>query len=132
MLNDQAAEPPKKTSGEKTLSPSEPQKREQHASNAYSQLVAGLKQYFKSNGFQKAVVGVSGGVDSALTLKIAVDALGSDYVTALVMPELGVSKQVNIDHAKALCVFLGVRTYYQPINVFLMDYKALPWYPNKS
>lgn len=95
------------------------------------QLIKGIKKYFKKAGFHRAVVGVSGGIDSALTLKLAVDALGAENVTAISMPELGVSSQENIDHAKALCHALNVTFFYQPLNPFLTDFYHLPWDPNK-
>lgn len=94
-------------------------------------LVSGLKKYFIDNHFAKAVLGVSGGVDSALTLLIAVEALGAENVTALIMPELGLTNPENIDHAKTLCDFLKVKYHYQPINPFLIDFNSLPWKPNR-
>lgn len=96
----------------------------------YEALTAGLKRFFEQRRFKKAVIGISGGVDSALTLKIAVDALGASSVTALILPEFGLTKQENIDHAKLLCEFLGVKWYFQPINNFLTDFAIIPWRPN--
>ena len=95
----------------------------------YNSLVNGLKKYFTQHHFKRGVLGVSGGVDSALTLKIAADALGAENVTALLMPELGLTKQENIDHAKTLCQFLGVNFYFQPINNYLTDFGLVPWKP---
>lgn len=100
-------------------------------SDIYQTLVDGVKTYFEKNHFNTAVIGVSGGVDSALTLKIAVDALGAENVTGLLMPEMGLTKQENIDHAKALCEFLGVRNFLIPINEFVRNFSGLPWEPNK-
>jgi NAD+ synthase (glutamine-hydrolysing) len=53
---------------------------------AYSALVLGVRDYIGKNGFPGAIIGLSGGVDSALTLAIAVDALGADKVRAVMMP----------------------------------------------
>lgn len=97
----------------------------------YAALVSGVKKYFQQNHFKRAVIGLSGGLDSALTLKIGIDALGAENITALIMPELGLTKQENIEHAKLLCEFLGVRYYVLPINNFLQDYAIAPWKPNK-
>lgn len=97
----------------------------------YSNLVKNLKAYFEKQNFKRGVLGLSGGVDSSLTLKIAVDALGPANVAALIMPELGVTKQENIDHAKILCKFFNVRFYYQPINNFLTDFNIVHWKPNE-
>lgn len=100
-------------------------------SGMYEKLVSGVRSFFQETGFRSGVIGVSGGVDSALTLKIAADALGSENVTALIMPELGVSSQENIDHAKVLCGFLKVKFFYIPINSLLIDLGMLPWKPGK-
>ncbi len=97
----------------------------------YKKLVKGLQSYCKKAGFHKAVVGLSGGVDSAVTFKIAVDALGSRNVTALILPELGVTKDENIEHAKQLANFFKVKTYYQPINAVSVDFNIAPWKPNR-
>jgi NAD+ synthase (glutamine-hydrolysing) len=52
----------------------------------YEALVLGVRDYVRKNGFRGAVLGLSGGIDSALTLAIAVDALGADQVEAVLMP----------------------------------------------
>ncbi len=52
----------------------------------YKALLLGMSDYFRKNGFERAVLGLSGGIDSALALVIAVDALGADAVTAVSMP----------------------------------------------
>lgn len=52
----------------------------------YQALICGTRDYIKKNGFTKVLLGLSGGIDSALTLAIAVDALGSDNVQAVLMP----------------------------------------------
>jgi NAD+ synthase (glutamine-hydrolysing) len=52
----------------------------------YDALVLGIKDYFTKMGFKKAIIGSSGGVDSALTLALACDALGAENVTAILMP----------------------------------------------
>lgn len=97
----------------------------------YKKLVQGLRDYCAKYHFRRAVLGLSGGVDSSLTLKIAVDALGTSNVTALLMPELGLTKQENIDHAKILCQFLNIQYFYQPINNFIGDFSITPWKPSK-
>lgn len=96
----------------------------------YKMLVSGVRDYFSKHHFKRAVLGISGGVDSSLTLKVAVDALGPENVTGLIMPELGLTKDENITHAKILCQFLGVQHYYQPINNLLTDFAITPWKPN--
>jgi NAD+ synthase (glutamine-hydrolysing) len=52
----------------------------------YDALILGIKDYFQKMGFKKAIIGSSGGIDSAVTLAIACDALGSENITAILMP----------------------------------------------
>jgi len=99
--------------------------------NIYTKLIAGIQKYFRLSGIEKAVIGVSGGVDSALCLKLVVDALGAEKVTGLIMPEKGVSSDENMRHAKALCEFLKVDYHVIFINKFLTDFISLPWQPNE-
>ena len=98
--------------------------------NIYTQIIAGIQRYFRENSFEKAVIGVSGGVDSALCLKLTVDALGPENVTALIMPEKGVTAEENTMHAKGLCQYLQVEHFAISINKYLTDFLALPWQPN--
>lgn len=111
--------------------PPQPHERGSKLEDIYAKLVLGLRGYFYKHHMKHGVLGLSGGVDSSLTLKIAVDALGGDNVTALLMPELGLTKQENIEHSKMLCEFLGVTYFYQPINNFLTDFRTVPWKGNK-
>jgi len=90
-------------------------------------MIAELARYFKQSGLDRAVIGVSGGIDSALTLKLAVDAIGADKVTGILMPEKGISSEENILHAKTLCEFLKVEHFSVQINKYLIDYMSLPW-----
>lgn len=90
-------------------------------------IVEGLRDFMGKAGFKKAVVGVSGGIDSSLTLKLAVDALGADNVTAISMPELALTKRENIEHAEKLAKFLQVEFVKVPINRFLIEFDNLPW-----
>lgn len=96
----------------------------------YEELVSGLQEFFKKNGYSRAVLGVSGGIDSALTLKIAVDALGENNITALMMPEKGITSEQSVYHARTLCDFLGVKNHNIQINKFVMDFNTLPWKGN--
>ena len=63
----------------------------------YKALVLGVKDYVNKNGFKKVVVGLSGGIDSALTVTIAVDALGKENVTGVFMPSIYTSSESKED-----------------------------------
>jgi len=67
----------------------------------YRALVLGIKDYFSKMGFKKAILGSSGGIDSAVTLAIAVDALGKENVTAVLMPS-SFSSTHSVDDAVQL------------------------------
>ena len=80
----------------------------------YDALVLGLKDYVNKNRFKHVVLGLSGGIDSALTLAIAVDALGADRVQAIMMPFLYTS-DLSKDDAADQAQRLGVR--YDSISI---------------
>lgn len=80
-----------------------------------------------STGRSKAVLGLSGGVDSALTAKLAVEALGKENVIALSMPNEGLTNPENIEHAKSWAETLGIEFHIVPINPFLTPYLDLAW-----
>jgi len=82
---------------------------------AYSALVLGLQDYIGKNGFPSVVLGLSGGIDSALTLAVAVDALGADRVTAVMMP-FRYTSSMSLEDAEALAANLGVRYRVTPIE----------------
>ena len=66
-------------------------------SSEYKALVLGVKDYVYKNGFKGAILGLSGGIDSALVLAIAVDALGADHVEAVLMPSKYTQDMSNED-----------------------------------
>ncbi len=74
----------------------------------YRALTVGLGDYARKNGFQSVVIGLSGGIDSALTAAIAVDALGPAGVWGVAMPSR-FSSQHSIDDARQLASNLGIR-----------------------
>jgi NAD+ synthase (glutamine-hydrolysing) len=78
-------------------------------------LELGLRDYVEKNGFAEIVVGVSGGIDSALTLALAVEALGADRVHAVSMPSRYSSEETRRD-AKALAENLGTSFLELPID----------------
>lgn len=85
------------------------------------QIVLGLQDYARRCGFDKVVVGSSGGIDSALTLALAVDALGADNVFAITMPSV-YSSEGSVSDSVALCRNLGIRLYTHPIRDLVAEY----------
>ncbi|MBK1693401.1 NAD+ synthase [Chromatium weissei] len=81
----------------------------------YSALVLGVRDYVYKNGFSGAVLGLSGGVDSALTLALAVDALGAERVEAVLMPSRYTADMSNAD-ALEQAQLQGVTTQTIPIE----------------
>ncbi|ANB01305.1 NAD+ synthase [Ectothiorhodospira sp. BSL-9] len=80
----------------------------------YDALVLGVRDYVNKNGFKGAVLGLSGGIDSALTLCIAVDALGAEAVEAIMMP-YHYTASMSREDASAQAELLGVRFREIPI-----------------
>lgn len=81
----------------------------------YQALVVGTRDYVKKNGFKKVVLGLSGGIDSALTACIAVDALGSDNVVGVLMPS-EFSSRGSIEDSEQLGKNLGIELLTMPIS----------------
>lgn len=80
----------------------------------YQALIRGLKDYVNCNGFPGVVLGLSGGIDSGLSLAIAVDALGKERVHAVMMP-YAYTSQMSLDDARAEAESLGVNYTELPI-----------------
>ena len=78
------------------------------------QVVLGLRDYARRCGFGKVVVGCSGGIDSALTLALAVEALGADNVSAITMPSR-FSSEGSVSDSEILCRNLGIALVQHPI-----------------
>ena len=81
----------------------------------YEALVLGVRDYVNKNGFPGVIIGMSGGVDSALTLAIAVDALGADKVRAVMMPS-PYTADISMTDARDMVQRIGVRYNEIPIN----------------
>lgn len=85
------------------------------------QIVLGLRDYARRCGFTQVVVGSSGGIDSALTLALAVEALGADNVVGITMPSR-YSSSGSVDDSVALCHNLGVQLFTHPIAELVAGY----------
>ena len=89
----------------------------------YAALVTGLRDYVRKNGFRRVVLGLSGGIDSALVVCIATDALGPEGVAAAVMPSPYSSRDTQ-DDARTLARNLGVELFELPIEPAMQAYEA--------
>src|SRR5690554_7856171 len=76
--------------------------------NVYSALVTGVRDYVNKNGFKSVVLGLSGGIDSAVTLAVAADALGKDRVRAVMMP-FRYTSSASLEDAEAQASAMGVQ-----------------------
>ncbi len=82
--------------------------------SVYQALVVGVRDYVQKNGFRGVVLGLSGGIDSALTLAVAVDALGPERVEAVTMP-YHYTAQISLEDAETEARLLGVAYRVLPI-----------------
>src|SRR5262245_34473994 len=89
----------------------------------YRALVIGTRDYVLKNGFKKVVLGLSGGIDSALTACVAVDALGADNVVGVMMPS-PFSSQGSVDDSEALGRNLGIQLLTVPIDEVFTAYRS--------
>ncbi|WP_446684588.1 NAD+ synthase [Cyanobacterium sp. HL-69] len=89
----------------------------------YQALTLGVRDYARKCGFSKAVLGLSGGIDSALVAKIAVDALGKENVLGILMPSPYSSEHSIID-ALHLAKNLGIQTHKIPIAPMMDDFNT--------
>jgi NAD+ synthase/NAD+ synthase (glutamine-hydrolysing) len=96
---------------------------ESEEGSAYEALVLGTRDYVRKCGFQKVVLGLSGGIDSALTACIAVDALGADNVMGVAMPG-PYSSAGSVEDAEALAKNLGIRYELVRIDDVFASYLA--------
>jgi len=100
----------------------------------YAALTLGVRDYVGKNGFPGALLGLSGGIDSALTLAVAVDALGADRVRALMMPSQFTAEISWLD-SREMVARLGVRYDELPIKpvfdsllaTLAREFRGLPW-----
>src|SRR5436190_9707713 len=90
----------------------------------YEALKLGLRDYVRKNGFERVLVAVSGGIDSALVTLIAADALGADHVTCVVMPSPHSSAETQGD-ARTIVRALGADLIEIPIEPAMQAYEKL-------
>ncbi|GHU30906.1 NAD+ synthase [Betaproteobacteria bacterium] len=90
----------------------------------YRALVLGVRDYLGKNGFPGAIIGLSGGIDSALTLCVAVDALGADKVRAVMMPS-PYTAEISLADSREMIRRLGVRYDEIPIAPAMQTFAAM-------
>lgn len=87
-------------------------------------LLLGIKDYFKKSKNNKAVVGITGGLDSALVASLAVQALGKDNVIGVHNPSKATTKEQS-EHAEILAANLGIKLHRIPICHIISEYKKV-------
>ena len=105
----------------KTSLPKRESKPLDRISEIYSALVLGTGDYIRKNGFKEVLIGLSGGIDSALTAAIAVDALGKKAVVGVAIPSQYSSKE-SLEDAKLLTKNLGIRFLTIPMTEIFQAY----------
>lgn len=93
----------------------------------YNKLVSGIKDYFKKNKFEKAVIGLSGGLDSAVSAKLVADAIGKENVHGLIMPVKGLSSEENIQDAVEFCTLNSIDYSLMFITDFFKEFGKMDW-----
>jgi NAD+ synthase/NAD+ synthase (glutamine-hydrolysing) len=88
----------------------------------WNALVLGVRDYVRKTRFQKVLLGLSGGIDSALTAAIAADALGAANVLGVMMPSL-YSSSGSVNDSSELAANLGIRTLTLPISEIMYTYE---------
>jgi NAD+ synthase (glutamine-hydrolysing) len=91
--------------------------------HVYAALVMGVRDYVAKNRFPGVLLGLSGGVDSALTLAVAVDALGRERVRAVMLPSR-YTRAISLEDARAMAGLLGVRYDEIPIDPMIAAFEG--------
>lgn len=97
----------------------------------YSVLILGIKDYFKKNNADKAVIGLSGGIDSTVAVNLIVKSIGNENVFTLLMPEIGITSKRNLKDAEEIAKKLKIKYFIKPINDFLKPFESLQWKQDK-
>jgi NAD+ synthase (glutamine-hydrolysing) len=119
QLDAPAVSPSDDTRTDNIAIPGPPKSRpEDRLSDIYNALIVGTRDYVRKNGFEKVLVGLSGGIDSALVAAIAYDALGADSLGLVTMPSR-FSSDGTISDAQQMADILGIKLLTLPIqNIF--------------
>ena len=90
---------------------------------AYKKIMEEIREYFRKNNVKKAVIGLSGGIDSSLSAKLVADAIGRENVHGVMMPARGLSSDENVKDAADLCKLIGINYSIIYINGFIKDFE---------
>jgi NAD+ synthase (glutamine-hydrolysing) len=88
---------------------------EQQCEELVQAILFGLKEYAAKNGFQKYIVGLSGGIDSALVLALLSLSTAAENIEAICMPSIHTSS-LSLELSKSMCEYLGINLHYLPIK----------------
>jgi NAD+ synthase len=97
----------------------------------YEKLISGIRDYFSKHNLNKAVIGLSGGIDSSVSAKLVADAIGADNVHGLVMPLSGLSSEENKKDAVDVCRWIGIKYSIIDIKQFLTEFEKVEWKQNE-
>jgi len=97
----------------------------------YKKLINGIRDYFTKSNFKKAVIGLSGGIDSSISAKLVADAIGNENVYGLIMPLKGLSSEEHSNDAVELCKLIGIKYSVIDIKHYLIEFEKVEWKQNK-
>jgi len=98
----------------------------------HKNLILELKKYFEQTSKSEAVIGLSGGVDSALVAYLAVEALGKENVTVLFLPEENITSALSCKLVDEVTIKLDIKKITLVINPILESIKNFPWQENQQ
>jgi len=93
---------------------------------AANTIVNFIKEHFTRSRVSKAVIGLSGGLDSSVTARLLVDAVGADKVVGVVMPDTRVTPSIDVEDAVDLSQSLGIEYLVIPIDTIIDSYSIIP------
>lgn len=91
----------------------------------HNAMVKNIRRFFRRNNFKKAVIGMSGGLDSSVCAGLVVKAIGARNVHGLLLPEKGVTSKQSVLAAEMMCRKLGMKYSIHPINECMKSFKNL-------